>query len=116
MKVVTPILFQLLLRYERPDLVFDIGSMDGSEALRFRKDLPNTRIIAFEANPNNVDIMFKNNTLKENRIEVQNKAVWNKNGTINKVLKSLSPKIIFIDAVKTSTMYRINGTIYHTGL
>lgn len=82
MRLHTAALFQLLLLSLRPQVVCDIGSKDGYHARRFRKLLPNARIIAFEANPHNVTSMQADKQLTNACIEVHHKAVSNRNGTL----------------------------------
>lgn len=47
----THILFEDILQLLRPDLLFDIGSRDGKEALRFKSLSPSSIVVAYEANP-----------------------------------------------------------------
>jgi FkbM family methyltransferase len=72
----TTLLFQIILRIYKPNLVCDIGSMDGTYALRFRKLLPKACIIAFEANPVNANAMMQNETLQQKAIWVEHKVVY----------------------------------------
>lgn len=80
-KVNTTILFQLLIKYIRPGLICDIGSMDASHSIIFRKILPQAKIIAFEANPVNADKIRKNSIVKEAGIELKESIVSNHEGT-----------------------------------
>lgn len=64
----------------RPGLILDVGSMDGSDSIRFRRMSPNSRIIAFEANPYNYTKMRGNPRLAELNIEVRNRLVSSKVG------------------------------------
>ena len=50
-------LFCRLLRTFDVTTVCDVGSMDGSDALRFRRALPNATILALEPNPRNFALM-----------------------------------------------------------
>ena len=50
-------LFASLLDCLGVNAVCDIGSMDGSDALRFRRQCPGATVIAFEANPRNFERM-----------------------------------------------------------
>jgi FkbM family methyltransferase len=50
-------LFVALLRPLEIDVVCDVGSLNGADALRFRSALPNAHILAFEANPQNFQAM-----------------------------------------------------------
>jgi FkbM family methyltransferase len=61
-------LFLKLLRTFEIDTVCDVGSMDGSDALRFRRALPSAEIIALEPNPRNFEMMSSNAGLRTHRI------------------------------------------------
>lgn len=82
-------LFDRLLKVFKPDLVCDVGSMDASDALRFRKILPQSRILAFEANPLNVFGMEKDKRLGSASIELVQRAVWNSEGSVNFYVEKL---------------------------
>jgi FkbM family methyltransferase len=47
----TNLLFEGILTLLKPDLILDIGSRDGREALRFKTLCPESTVIAYEANP-----------------------------------------------------------------
>lgn len=74
----TKYLFLNLLRMFRPCLILDVGSMDGSDSMRFRRMSPKSKIIAFEANPYNYAKMKSNPRLAQLNIEVRNRLVSNK--------------------------------------
>ena len=74
----TKYLFLNLLRLLNPSLVLDVGSMDGSDSMRFRRMLPKGRIVAFEANPYNYAKMQNNPRLADLNIEVRNMMVSSK--------------------------------------
>jgi FkbM family methyltransferase len=61
-------LFLRLLRTFEVDTVCDVGSMDGTDALRFRRALPAAEIIALEPNPRNFDAMSADARLRDQRI------------------------------------------------
>jgi FkbM family methyltransferase len=63
-------LFLKLLRTFEIDTVCDVGSMDGYDALRFRRALPAAEVIAFEPNPRNFDLMATDPRLPRRRIRV----------------------------------------------
>lgn len=71
-------LFLNLLRMLRPSLVLDVGSMDGSDSIRFRHMAPKSKVIAFEANPYNYAKMQSNPRFAQLNIEVRNKLVSSK--------------------------------------
>lgn len=89
-KLGTKFLFHRLIKTMKPDLVCDVGSMDASDALRFRRLLPEARIIAFEGNYVNVESMRKNDSVLKAGIEIQYKVVWNSNGYRAFYLENLS--------------------------
>ena len=57
-----------LLRTFEIDTVCDVGSMDGADALRFRRALPTAEIIALEPSPRNFGMMATNARLRNQRI------------------------------------------------
>jgi len=63
-------LFLKLLRTLPIDTVCDVGSMDGYDALRFRRVLPAAEVIAFEPNPRNFDLMEADARLPRRRIRI----------------------------------------------
>lgn len=73
-------LFPRLLRPLQIDVVCDVGSMDGADALRFRHALPAADIYAFEANPENYQRMAADPVLAERAIEVLPFAVSDADG------------------------------------
>jgi FkbM family methyltransferase len=73
-------LFKKLLSTLPIDLVCDIGSMDGTDALACRKAAPNARIYAFEVNPDNLRDMRSNGALSQRRIELVPLAICNEDG------------------------------------
>ena len=76
-------LFYFLLKRYSPDIVCDIGSRDGRESLKFRSILPDSKVIAFEANPENYAKMVDDHSLVEHAIDVVNQAVSDKHGVID---------------------------------
>jgi FkbM family methyltransferase len=62
--------FGRLLQKMHVDVVCDVGSMDGADALRFRDARPSAQIYAFEVNPENLRLMNKNPLLRERDIQV----------------------------------------------
>jgi FkbM family methyltransferase len=69
----TKYLFLNLLRMFRPNLVLDVGSMDGSDSMRFRLMSPNSKIIAIEANPYHFTTMQSNPRLAAMNIEISHR-------------------------------------------
>jgi len=66
----TPRLFLKLLRTLEIDTVCDVGSMDGADALRFRRALPAADVIAFEPNPRNFELMAADEELARERVRI----------------------------------------------
>lgn len=64
MRVNTARLFERLLPLIDADLVCDVGSMDGTEALRFARAVPRASVFAFEPNPWNLEPMRANRALE----------------------------------------------------
>jgi FkbM family methyltransferase len=62
--------FLKLLRTFEIDTVCDVGSLDGSDALRFRRALPAADVIAFEPNPRNFDLMATDERLPRHGIRI----------------------------------------------
>ena len=71
-------LFYKYLKLTNIDVVVDIGSMDGKNSLYFRNILPHASLYAFEANPDNYNIMLKNDFLRVNGVKCENMGISNK--------------------------------------
>ena len=63
-------LFLKLLRTFEIDTACDVGSMDGYDALRFRRVLPAAEVIAFEPNPRNYELMATDERLPRRGIRI----------------------------------------------
>jgi FkbM family methyltransferase len=63
-------------------IIFDIGSRDCVQSIEFYKTFPNSRIYAFECNPNTLDICKKNIELYSDRITLIEGAVCDYDGEI----------------------------------
>jgi hypothetical protein len=61
-------LFARLLRTLEIATVCDIGSMDGSDALRFRRRLPDATVLALEPNPSNFELVATDDGLRRGSI------------------------------------------------
>jgi len=61
-----------------PYVIFDIGSYNGMDALRFKEKYPNARVIAMEADKENYQKMIEDKRLKD--IEVYYFAICDENG------------------------------------
>lgn len=82
MKLYTDILFRVLIKRLQPDLVCDVGSMNASDAKRFRQVLPKARIVAFEASPANAQLIEDSGDLDDCDIQLRHQAVSNVDGTL----------------------------------
>jgi FkbM family methyltransferase len=81
-------LFLKLLQDVKPEMVCDVGSMDGADALHFRRILPQARIMAFEANPHNALLLQNDPRLAAEKIEVVQLAVWNRQDSLSFFVES----------------------------
>jgi FkbM family methyltransferase len=75
-------LFLTLLRTLRIELACDVGSMNGAEALAFRRALPRAGVLAFEPNPNNLRLMLEDPRLAAAGIQVLAQAVSDVEGPV----------------------------------
>ena len=82
MRVDTSILFQILIRTQKPELVCDVGSLDGDRACRFRSLLPQARVVAFEANPINARAMREDARHRNAAIELRDEAASDLDGHV----------------------------------
>jgi FkbM family methyltransferase len=80
MVVNTNYLFNRLLEKLGVDVICDVGSMDGSDALRFRGARPGAQIYAFECNPENVRLMRDDARLRAGDIRIVPSAVSDQDG------------------------------------
>lgn len=64
--------FHLLVAFLKPDLILDIGSMDGADSKRFTRLVPGARVVAFEGNPYNYRAMCADAELAATSIRVEN--------------------------------------------
>lgn len=113
----TSILFQLQVRLFRPELICDVGSMDAAAARRFRRLSPHTHMIALEANPHNVKTMRADRRNVQLRREIQQKAAWNRNGTIKFCVEHLArPDGWDPRRNISSTRKRKKGSLGHTAI
>lgn len=74
-------LFLQLLPAMRIDTVCDIGSLDGSDALRFRAALPEATVLAFEPHPENLRRMRENQELRRRAVHIEPIALSDRDGT-----------------------------------
>ena len=90
----SPIEFELYSLFEKEEVItiFEIGSCEGEDSIRYRKLFPNANIYAFEPLPDNVRLI-KQNFLRhgiENVICI-NKAISSENGTVDFYVSSGRP-------------------------
>ena len=109
-KLGTKFLFHRLIKVLKPDLVCDVGSMDASDARRFRRLLPDARVIAFEGSPNNIESIKQDENVKKDKIEVQHKVAWNSNGKQTFYVENLSA-----EKGANDVRYGISSTRARTG-
>lgn len=75
--------FIRLLEALRPQLVCDIGSMDGAHAIAFKQALPTSRVIAFEANPYNYAEALRKRLLARAGVEWEHLALSDRDDVAN---------------------------------
>jgi len=75
-------LFASLIKHLHADCVCDVGSLDGTQAVRFAHLLPKAHVFAFEANPQNYRRMRQNGRLERLGIEVLPNAVSDIDGMV----------------------------------
>lgn len=64
--------------------IIDCGAYIGTSILYFKVNYPNARILAFEPDNKNINLLNKNlNNWKFNDIKIENAAVWINNGHVN---------------------------------
>lgn len=73
--------FHTLLWLLGPDVILDVGSMDGSDSKKFKSLVPHSDVIAFEANPDNYQMMCSDNSLAQANIRIIHKLVSNQEGS-----------------------------------
>jgi FkbM family methyltransferase len=73
-------LFTALLPVLDIDTVCDVGSKDGTDALRFRRQLPAAQVIAFEASPRNFELMRADAALTAGAVRTESFAVTDFDG------------------------------------
>lgn len=69
--------FHALLWLLDPDVILDVGSMDGSDSKKFKRLTQNAAVVAFEANPDNYRAMCADNELQILGIRVVQRLVSN---------------------------------------
>lgn len=72
--------FHLLAAFLKPEVILDIGSMDGADSKRFSRLVPEARVVAFEGNPYNYQAMCADEGLKKESIRVEHRLISDKPG------------------------------------
>lgn len=72
--------FHTLLWLLDPDVILDVGSMDGSDSKKFKKLIPSATVAAFEGNPNNYRAMCADTEIQKMGIQVIHQLVSNMAG------------------------------------
>lgn len=78
----TNLLFERILTFLKPDVILDVGSRDGREALRFKSMCPASTVIAYEANPYQFSKMASDSSLA-GFVTLRNAAVTSAKGKAN---------------------------------
>jgi FkbM family methyltransferase len=58
-----------------PQIIFDVGTFDGGDAVRFKEKWPGAKVVAFEACPDNYRQMILGETVTDSGVEIVHKAV-----------------------------------------
>lgn len=69
--------FHTLLWLLEPDVILDVGSMDGSDSKKFKKLVPKAEVVAFEGNPTNYRAMCADATLQKLGVRIVHRLVSN---------------------------------------
>jgi FkbM family methyltransferase len=75
--------FYSLILTIRPDIICDIGSCDGKEAIRFKRLRPAGNVLAFEANKANYERIIQNDDVARLGIDVRHAAVSDRQGEVD---------------------------------
>ena len=78
----TEIFFQMLVKFLKPALICDIGTLDASHSVLLRHISKFARILAFEANPYNFKRILDKGIAAAENIEVFHKAVTSEPGSL----------------------------------
>jgi FkbM family methyltransferase len=74
--------FCALLGLYQPAVVCDIGSLNGHQAIGFKRVCPDAEVIAFEANPRNYEAMLADERIRDAGVSVVNLAVSDHSGPV----------------------------------
>lgn len=73
--------FHALLWLLDPEVILDVGSMDGSDSKKFKGLIPNAEVVAFEGNPNNYQAMCADVDLQRLGVRIIHRLVSNREGS-----------------------------------
>ena len=74
--------FHALVSLLRPAVICDVGSCDGTQAVRFKRQVRSARVIAFEANPDNAARIAARPDVRHLGIDLRPMAVSDAEGTV----------------------------------
>lgn len=74
--------YSLLIAY-RPAVICDVGSLDGQQALRFKRICPKATVVAFEANPFSCEQIRRNVEIQKSGVIVEHLAASDKAGPVD---------------------------------
>jgi FkbM family methyltransferase len=69
-----------LIALHQPEVICDVGSMDGEQAVRFKRICPRSSVIAFEANRRNYDLITADPHVQGSGVVVEHLAVSDTTG------------------------------------
>lgn len=72
--------FHTLLWLLKPDLILDVGSMDGSDSKKFIRLIPKSTVVAFEGNPYNYREMCADHDLQNLGVRIEHRLISNQPG------------------------------------
>lgn len=102
--------FHALLWLLEPEVVLDVGSMDGSDSKRFRRLLPDAELVAFEGNPYNFRAMLDDPQIARARIRLVNNLVSDSAGQRSFFVQRPSPETgVFNRGVSSLTRREQDG-------
>lgn len=67
--------FHTLLWLLDPDVILDVGSMDGSDSKKFKRLVPKAEVVAFEGNPNNYRAMCADAELQKLEVRIVHRLI-----------------------------------------
>ncbi len=98
--------FHSLLWLLDPDLILDVGSMDGSDSKKFKQLIPNAEVVAFEGNPDNYRAMCADVDLQKSGVRVVHRLVSNQEGNRSFFVQKSINTIAAVNKGTSSAMRR----------